>query len=81
MPQKDWIQEKLLRSSYRLHAAMLSLKPGALGRNTSGQDMIEYALLAAAIAVLVAGFLPQDIMPAVSNIFSKISSVIARSPS
>jgi Flp pilus assembly pilin Flp len=39
-----------------------------------GQDMIEYALLAASIAVVVAGFLPPAIMPAISDIFSKIIS-------
>lgn len=39
-----------------------------------GQDMIEYALLAAAIAVIVAGFLPTTVMPGVSTIFSKIVS-------
>lgn len=39
-----------------------------------GQDMIEYALLAASIAVVVAGFLPPAVMPAISTIFSKIVS-------
>lgn len=39
-----------------------------------GQDMIEYALLAASIAVVVAGFLPPAVMPAVSSIFSKVVS-------
>jgi Flp pilus assembly pilin Flp len=39
-----------------------------------GQDMIEYALLAASIAVVVAGFLPPAIMPSISTIFSKIVS-------
>jgi len=39
-----------------------------------GQDMIEYALLAAALVVVVAGFLPPTIMPAVSTIFSKVIS-------
>jgi Flp pilus assembly pilin Flp len=39
-----------------------------------GQDMIEYALLAAALVVVVAGFLPQQLMPAVSSIFSKVIS-------
>ena len=43
-------------------------------RDVQGQDMIEYALLAAAIAVTVAGFLPTTIMPSVSTIFSKIVS-------
>ncbi len=45
-----------------------------LWSDVRGQDMIEYALLAAAMAVVVAGFLPPQIMPAVSNIFSKVIS-------
>jgi Flp pilus assembly pilin Flp len=44
-----------------------------------GQDMIEYALLAAAIVVTVAGFLPTTVMPSVSTIFSKITSSFATS--
>ncbi|MGI8742995.1 MAG: Flp family type IVb pilin [Bryobacteraceae bacterium] len=48
-----------------------------LCRDDSGQDMIEYALMAATLAVVVAGFLPPAIMPAVSTIFSKITSTIA----
>ena len=43
----------------------------------SGQDMIEYALLAATLAIVVAGFLPPTIMPSVSTIFSKITSSFA----
>jgi Flp pilus assembly pilin Flp len=43
-------------------------------RDVRGQDMIEYALLAAAVAVTVAGFLPTTLMPSVSTIFSKIVS-------
>jgi Flp pilus assembly pilin Flp len=45
----------------------------------SGQDLIEYALLTATIAVVVAGILPPNIMPSVSTVFSKISSVLAAS--
>lgn len=44
-----------------------------------GQDMIEYALLAASIAIAVAGFLPPSIMPSVSTIFSKITSSMSLS--
>jgi Flp pilus assembly pilin Flp len=44
-----------------------------------GQDLIEYSLLAAALVVTVAGFLPPTIMPAVSTIFSKITSSMAAS--
>ena len=55
---------------------MKTLLQGAnrLWRNTHAQDMVEYALLAASIAVVVAGFLPPAVMPAVSTIFSKIVS-------
>jgi Flp pilus assembly pilin Flp len=45
-----------------------------LWRDVQGQDMIEYALMAASIAVVIAGFLPPAVMPAVSTIFSKIIS-------
>jgi Flp pilus assembly pilin Flp len=44
-----------------------------------GQDLIEYALLCAAIAIIVAGFLPPSIMPSVSTIFSKLTSSMALS--
>ncbi len=50
-----------------------------LWNNRGGQDLIEYALLAAAIAVIVAGFLPPAVMPSVSTIFSKITSTLALS--
>jgi Flp pilus assembly pilin Flp len=50
-----------------------------LWRDVRGQDMIEYALLAAALAIVVAGFLPPAIMPAVSTIFSKVVSCFAAS--
>ena len=43
-------------------------------RDVRGQDMIEYALLAAVLAVTVAGFLPTTLMPSVSTIFSKVIS-------
>ncbi len=57
-------------------ASMAKLVRGSIRFYTDvrGQDMIEYALLAASIAVVVAGFLPPSIMPSVSNIFSKIVS-------
>jgi Flp pilus assembly pilin Flp len=46
-------------------------------KDQRGQDFIEYSLLAAAIVIVVAGFLPQNVMPAVSTIFSKITSGMA----
>jgi Flp pilus assembly pilin Flp len=55
---------------------MVKLYYGAyrVWRDVRGQDMIEYALLAAAMAVTVAGFLPTTLMPSVSTIFSKLIS-------
>jgi Flp pilus assembly pilin Flp len=49
----------------------------SLYRNEQGQDMIEYALLAATLVVVVAGFLPQTLMVSVSTIFSKITGLFA----
>ena len=50
-----------------------------LWKEKKGQDMVEYALIAAALVVVVAGFLPPTVMPSVSVIFSKISSSFASS--
>ena len=50
-----------------------------LWRDENGQDMIEYALLCATLAIVVAGFLPPAVMPSVSTIFSKITSTFALS--
>jgi Flp pilus assembly pilin Flp len=51
----------------------------ALWKNEEGQDLIEYALICAAVAIVVAGFLPPSIMPSVDTIFSKITSSMALS--
>lgn len=40
--------------------------------------MIEYALIAAALVVIVAGFLPTTLMPSVSVIFSKVVATFAK---
>jgi Flp pilus assembly pilin Flp len=50
-----------------------------LWKSEEGQDLIEYALICATIAIVVAGFLPPSIMPSVDSIFSKISSSMALS--
>jgi Flp pilus assembly pilin Flp len=50
-----------------------------LWRDKSGQDLIEYALISATIVIVVAGFLPPSLMPAVNTIFSKITSSLALS--
>jgi Flp pilus assembly pilin Flp len=45
-----------------------------LFQDERGQDLIEYALMAATIAVAVAAIFPQSIGPNISTIFSKVSS-------
>ncbi len=54
--------------------ATLFHAPRRLWQDDRGQDMIEYALLAASVAVVIAGFLPPTIMPSISTIFSKVIS-------
>jgi len=48
-------------------------------RETRGQDMIEYALMAAVVAVAVGAILP-PVAPAISTVFSKIRSVLNATP-
>ncbi len=45
-----------------------------LARDCSGADMIEYALVVAALAVIVATFIPTQVIPVMSGVYSKISS-------
>jgi Flp pilus assembly pilin Flp len=50
-----------------------------LWRQEAGQDLIEYALLCAALVVVIAAFLPTILMPTVSSVFSKLSSSLTAS--
>lgn len=45
-----------------------------------GQDLVEYALMAASVAVVAGAFFPPAVMPAVSVIFSKIVGVFGQAP-
>ena len=49
-------------------------KVRGLMRDGGGQDLIEYALMAATISVAVAAIFPQSIAPNISAIFSKVTS-------
>ena len=44
--------------------------------NTSGQDLIEYALMAGFVAVAAAAIMP-NIAPSISTIFSQVNSAMA----
>ncbi len=46
-------------------------------RDTQGQDMIEYALLAGMVAVAAAAIFPTTLMPHISTVYSKIQSIMA----
>jgi len=52
----------------------------ATGQDKRAQDLIEYALLAAFIAVAVAAFFPADIAPSICSIFSKITGRLNQAP-
>lgn len=45
-----------------------------------GQDLIEYALLVGFVVIAIYVVLPNDLMPAVSKIFSKVASIFASAP-
>ena len=50
-----------------------------LMRDESGQDLIEYALMVAMIAVAVAATFPSTIAPSISSVFSRIQSSFVQS--
>lgn len=45
-----------------------------VGADERGQDLIEYALLVAFMVIAVWAFFPTQIVPSISNIFSRITS-------
>jgi Flp pilus assembly pilin Flp len=47
-----------------------------LWKDERGQDLIEYGLMACAVLVAVAAVLPTTLLPTISTIFSKITSVL-----
>jgi Flp pilus assembly pilin Flp len=53
----------------------LALKLSAL-KNTSGQDLIEYALMAGFVAVTAGAIMP-GVASSISTIFSQVGSVMA----
>jgi pilus assembly protein Flp/PilA len=57
----------------RLTKAVMALK---IWKDTRGQDLIEYALMAGFVAV-AAGALMPSVSSSISTVFSKISSVMA----
>jgi pilus assembly protein Flp/PilA len=54
----------------------LTGKFAAIGRDKRGQDLIEYALLAGFVAVAAGAIFPTTLTPNISQIFSKIGSIL-----
>lgn len=48
-------------------------------RDTHGQDLIEYALLAGMVAVAAAAIFPTTLMPNISTLYSKVTSIMNQS--
>lgn len=51
----------------------------ALVRDESGQDLIEYALLVAALAMTVAAIVPYNLVPLMSDLNSKLVATLTAS--
>lgn len=48
-----------------------------LQANTDGQDLVEYALLTGFMVIALWAFFPTEIVPSISNIFSRLNSTAA----
>ena len=47
-----------------------------LWRDDQGQDLIEYALLAAALFTVTSVLMPDTVVPAISTMFSRVESAL-----
>jgi Flp pilus assembly pilin Flp len=64
------LEKNMTRLTEKLHRVWVRLY-----RDRRGQDMIEYALMAAFVAVASAAVLPQA-TPSISTVISKVGSVL-----
>ena len=74
MEEISWREEKAMT---RITNLVLKLK---VLKDTHGQDLIEYALMAGFVAVAAGAVMP-GVATSISTIFSKISSVMAAAAS
>lgn len=58
----------------------LTTRCWALWTDRRAQDLVEYALAAAFVAVTVSAFFPPAIAPSISAVFSKIDGVLKSTP-
>jgi pilus assembly protein Flp/PilA len=62
---------------FKINYILLQLR---VWRDTRGQDLIEYALMAGFVAVAAGAIMP-NVAGSISNIFSKVSSVMLQASS
>ena len=63
-----------------MNAISVTYKLSRLRFEKKGQDLVEYALMAAGIAVAAGAIFPSTIAPNISSIFSKVVSIMSWSP-
>jgi Flp pilus assembly pilin Flp len=61
-----------------MNIQQLLLKAELLRRDVRGQDLVEYALMAAFVAVAAGAIFPATVVPNISQIFSKIQSTLSQ---
>ncbi len=69
-----------MRKNLRIDKVRLALWKAMLWKDTRGQDLVEYALLAGFVAVAAGALLP-GISTSVSKIFSRMGSVLTAAAS
>lgn len=63
-----------------LHTLAVGKRIRAVVQDERGQDLIEYALLVGFMVIAIYVVLPNDLMPTVSKIFSRIVVVFSSAP-
>jgi len=51
-------------------------KRSGLYRDRTGQDLLEYALMAGFIAVFIGALMPSQIVPSISTIYEKVNTLL-----
>ena len=62
------------------HLISIAVKLRGILRDTKGQDLIEYALMAGFVAVAAGAIMP-NVAGSISSIFSKVGSVLSAADS
>ena len=71
---------ELIREKYKMKNVMKLVWQLRIWKDTRGQDLIEYALMAGFVAVAAGAIMP-NVATSISTIFSKVGSVMTASSS